>query len=517
MSYVAKCFVGYKALFILEPSVGDGSFIRAFNKSEFPKSIQNYSFHAIEKYKSELDKAKEEANRQRKKNVKFSFFKNDFLKYQSTKNRKFSLVIGNPPYIKKSLLNKTQVEFCKKIQISIGLEDKSVNNIWPYFLLRNCQLLTDEGILAFVLPAELLQVNFSVELRQYLVDNFARTEIFTFDDLLFECKGQDTVLLVAYKKHKSKGQYFTHITDVDQLVTKKFILAENKALETSEIKWTHHALAADELNFIHNIGSRLKCINTFCESRPGIVTAANKFFIVNEAIEKQFNLTDFVQPIIQKGFYVNGSIVFDQKEFDKLVVEGKPTKVLTISDNEAKSLPDSVNEYIKIGNIQKIPIGYKCSKRTNWFVIPNIAEASDGFFFRRIHHYPKILKNEAKVLVTDSAYKIEMREDYTIESLIFSFYNSLSLAFAELGGRYYGGGVLELTPTEFKNIPIPYESISDSNFKIFRKEFENKKEIKEILFLNDRKILNSSLGLGDEDIDKIQSILDKLVSKRFRK
>jgi adenine-specific DNA-methyltransferase len=64
---------------------------------------------------------------------------------------------------------------------------------------------------------------------------------------------------------------------------------------------------------------------------------------------------------------------------------------------------------------------------------------------------------------------------------IFSFYNSLTLVFAETNGRYYGGGVLELTPSEFKKLPIPYINISASKFEDFTNEFENKENIEEII------------------------------------
>lgn len=517
MNYVSPHFQGCKNLSVLEPSVGDGSFIQAFNKTNFPKSVEHFSFQAVEKFKSELKKAQKKAYIHRKKNVRFSFIKNDFLKFQATINRKFSLIAGNPPYIKKSLLNKAQINICKEINTEAGLSQKSVKNIWTYFLIRNCQLLKDDGVLAFVLPAELLQVNFSVELRQFLISNFQRTEIFTFDDLLFECRGQDTVLLVAYKMHKNPGQYFTHISNVKQLEKKNFVLIENKILETTDIKWTHHSLTSDDLTFIHNIGARLNNINRYCESKPGIVTASNKFFIVDECTEKKYHLTDFVKPIIQKGFFVNGSIVFDEKEYKQLVAQGKPAKVLCISNSEVANLPQSIINYLEIGAQEKFSTQYKCSLRKNWFVIPNISSEPEGFFFRRIHHYPKFLKNEANVLVTDSAYKIQMRDGYYIDDLIYSFYNSLSLSFAELQGRYYGGGVLELTPSEFKKLPVPYLNITEKKFNTFRKLFENKTNIEQVLNNYDEQILNSSLGLSKEEIERIQVIRNRLISKRFRK
>ncbi|HWY12611.1 MAG TPA: type I restriction endonuclease subunit M, partial [Bacteroidia bacterium] len=155
--------------------------------------------------------------------------------------------------------------------------------------------------------------------------------------------------------------------------------------------------------------------------------------------------------------------------------------------------------------------------RENWFVIPNISTVPEGFFFKRSHFYPKLLKNNADVLVTDSAYKIEMKKGYDINHLVYSFYNSLTLAFAELNGRYYGGGVLELTPSEFKGLPVPNVPISAKEFNSYTRLFENKTEILDILDFNDSYILNTSLNLSEEEIIKVKSICKKLIDKRFRK
>ena len=47
--------------------------------------------------------------------------------------------------------------------------------------------------------------------------NILRIEIFTFNDLMFECKGQDTIVLFAYKKSEQKGEFFTNISSKKQV------------------------------------------------------------------------------------------------------------------------------------------------------------------------------------------------------------------------------------------------------------------------------------------------------------
>lgn len=498
---VLSHFEGSESISILEPSVGDGSFIAELDKSNLAINIT-----AIDINDLELNNAKDKWN-----GSKSIFIVGDFLKYNT--EEKFSVVIGNPPYFKKSLMDEVQIEIAKGIHEKEGLSEVSVKNIWSTFLIKSNTLLSSSGVLAFVLPSELLQVKFAEEVREYLKNQFQRIEIFTFNDLMFECKGQDTIVLFAYKKHSQKGEYFTNIVGKDVLINESFELKNNDLLVESKVKWTHHFLSNDEISFLNKLKESLLKVDNYCESKPGIVTAANKFFIIDKQLEKEYNLSNYTKPIIQKGLYVNGSVLFNEDNF--LSLESKyPSRLLQLNNND--KISTDLKNYLEIGIEQKIPERYKCKKRINWYVIPNIADAPDAFFFKRSHHYPKLLRNNTNALVTDSAYKVNVRESFDLNSFIFSFYNSLTLAFSEIDGRYYGGGVLELTPNEFKNLPMPYLKISDEEFKEFVIRFEGKPNISELLMDYDRKILGETLNLTTQEIEMIQGIRQKLVDKRMR-
>mgnify|MGYP000154694544 CR=1 FL=1 len=488
---------------ILEPSVGDGAFISELEKE---KNI-NINLTALDINNVELKTASDKWSRKTA-----SFIKTDFLGFST--NKQFSAVVGNPPYVKKNILTSKQIELSKEIHSNEDLTEASVKNIWTTFLVKANTLLAKNGVLAFVLPSELLQVKFAEEIREYLKTQFERIEIFTFNDLMFECKGQDTIVLFAYKKSDYKGEFFANITSKEALEKNSFVLRNNELLVSSKVKWTHHFLTSDELTFIDNLKNELKTVNDYTVSRPGIVTAANKFFIIDKETEKQYNLSKYTKPIIQKGKFVNGSVVFNNEDFQQLVDNKYPTQLLQLNDND--KISKKLREYLDIGELEKIPNRYKCKIRNNWYVIPNISEKPDAFFFKRSHLYPKLLKNDSNAFVTDSAYKVDMRNDYNLNSFIYSFYNTLTLLLSELDGRYYGGGVLELIPSEFKKLPIPYNVISNNLFEEFTSDFENKSNIEQILIKNDYNILNNTLGISNEDLLKLSDIRNKLKRKRLR-
>lgn len=510
VNYVSEKLKNTASISVLEPSAGDGVFVTTIYDNEaLSNKIQEVV--AIEKNKIELNKIKKRITVD-----SFTAIHDDFLVFQQNRKQRFSLVLGNPPYIKNNLLKQQQVDNCKAIHLSANLAGSSPKNIWTSFLVRCIEFTDDNGILALVLPAELLQVKFAAELRELILKEFERVEIFTFNELLFkDCKGQDTLLLIGERKSQQKGVYYCNIDKLIDLSKNKFTLAQNVKMKDS--KWTHHHLETEEIELLEKIKEQLQTINDYCSSRAGIVTAANNFFIVDAQTVEKYSLQSFIQPIIQKGIFVNGSVVLSNEDFQILIDKSKPTYLIALDKNTTIRKNAKLWNYLKIGEERFIHKRYKTSIRNKWYEIPNIGSPAEAFFFKRCNQYPKLIKNSASVLATDSAYTITMKDNFKIESLIFSFYNSATLAFAELYGRYYGGGVLELTPNEFKTLPVPYLGLDSANFNSYVADFKNKTSIKDICKRNDIVILKSfDKHIDDDSIKKLYNIREKLYLRRIK-
>ncbi len=502
-----------RPLKILEPSAGDGVFIRALSISDRIKSNIDKLF-AVEISAAEAEKISADNDLN-----KLEVICNDFLELQSElMDSDFNLVIGNPPYIKRNYLSNRQIELSAKIHASYPeLSKNTVKNIWSAFLVRSISLLADDGVLALVLPAELLQVKYAKELRELLLNQFQRVEVFTFNELLFhECKGQDTLILIAEKKSTAPGLFFCNVENLKDLEKSPSRLKLNHHKSLDSLKWTSHALNSSERRLLEQLAKNLPTINDVCSSRAGIVTAANDFFILSKSEIERLSLLKYAKPIIQKASVINGGVIFCQNKLTALSDIDTPCFLLDFNEQgveENKILQD----YLIEGTSRQIHLRYKMRNRKLWFQVPNIGAPAPALFFKRCHDYPKIIKNESTALATDSAYLVTPRDGFDINSIIHSFYNSLTLAFAELHGRYYGGGVLELTPSEFKGLPIPYISITNSQFSKFALSFDNKDSIEKICLKYDEFILKSSFpNINYEQIEQLRRIRDKLSIRRHR-
>jgi adenine-specific DNA-methyltransferase len=450
-------------------------------------------------------------------NIELCPLNGDFLDFQKENRARYSLIIGNPPYIKKNHLTEDQIKKCKDIYNQAGLKLNNVKNIWPAFLLASVMSLTENGILCFVLPSEFLQVNYTKELRNYILSKFQCIEIFAFTQLIFDGIEQDVIAFIGAKKGNNRGISFYQVENLDNLSeiesSRKFNNIHRKTLD----KWTNYILTDEELVFIENLRENLKPIKDYCEKvEVGIVTAANRYFIVNDETVNDYKLNHFAKPLVSKGSFTRGRMRLTKQMIEKIRKSGKPVNFIHFND-EPLSISDAhALKYIRKGEEQDFHKRFKCNLRNHWYHVPSVW-VSEGMFIKRTHLYPRVLINEAGVYVTDSFYRINMKNNFKISDLVFSFYNTLTFVLAELEGRYYGGGVLELTPNEFKNLSIPYyKNVSTNHLNRLESMIENKTDIEAILNFTDGIILKYAIGLSESEIEKLRSIYKKLVSRRLK-
>jgi hypothetical protein len=80
--------------------------------------------------------------------------------------------------------------------------------------------------------------------------------------------------------------------------------------------------------------------------------------------------------------------------------------------------------------------------------------ATEVGMLKRAHDTPRLILNRARAYTTDTAYRIRS-QGLAAETLVYCFLNALTALSAELEGRHYGGGVLELVPSEIERLIIP--------------------------------------------------------------
>ncbi|HLN19406.1 MAG TPA: class I SAM-dependent methyltransferase [Patescibacteria group bacterium] len=503
---------------ILEPGCGDGQFLQSLFTEDALKDYKNVHIDFLDVNQDELQKAQTICEQNKSSNIKFNSYNIDFLDFQKSATQQYSLIIGNPPYIKKIHLSEDQIEQCQQIYTEAGLSSKSVHNIWTGFLLGSTAMLNEEGVLCFVLPSEFLQVKYTKEIREYILTQFRSVEIFAFNQLIFEGVEQDVIVFIGAKNNMKRGISFFQVENLNDLTGHEYTTKFNNVHRKTLDKWTNYILTDEELIFLEDLRKTLKPIKAYCEKvEVGIVTAANSYFIVNDKVVKNYQLDHIVKPLIGKGAHIKNQLRVTEKLIEDLHNSGKPVNFIHFRNEPPETNSLLAQEYIKKGEALGLHNRYKCKNRNNWYHVPCVW-LSEGLFIKRTHLYPRMLLNDAGVYVTDSFYRVKMKGDFKITDLVFSFYNTLTFILAELEGRYYGGGVLELTPNEYKHLAIPFfKDVPAYHLLQLEHLFKNKSDIKTILNYTNRIILGQVMRLSVSEIERLGDIYEKLVSRRLKK
>jgi adenine-specific DNA-methyltransferase len=102
------------------------------------------------------------------------------------------------------------------------------------------------------------------------------------------------------------------------------------------------------------------------------------------------------------------------------------------------------------------------------------------------------------------------------KDFVFSFLNSLTFLYAELLGRHYGGGVLELVPSEIARLQIPLVSVTDSQFAQVDSLIRAEAGLDALLDYTDEIVLKEGVGLTAVEIAQIRAAHQRVMRRRLR-
>lgn len=496
-------------LSIMEPSCGDGVFLQLLDEHQFKAGCILAIEHSTEEYEKCLTFKK----------PGYNVINSDFFRYfnSSDLKNKFDVVLGNPPYIRYQYFEKDQREEVIKIYKNLNLKFNKLTNIWVPFVVASVLSLNDTGKIGMVLPAELLQVKYAEQLRLFLTNNLNKITIFTFKELIFPNVEQEVILLLGEKFKSDKDGIINiiELNNANELENYTYNLngTTYKSIDHTKEKWTRYFLSNEELRFLKKVSKKFEKLSHYCDIDVGIVTGANKYFVVNEYTLKTHRLRPIAIPLVGRTNHIP-SFIFTKSDLEENIGKNRSSYLLDFSRVPNGEYNTEFYDYIRLGEVSGIHNRYKTSIRNEWYKIPSIWK-SVGFFLRRIHTFPKIVVNDGGAYTTDTMHRIKIKDNYDIASLAFCFLNSVSFIYAELMGRSYGGGVLELPPNEAEEILIPYFRIDKKQLEDIDALYRETKDIEKVLDITDEIILKQKLGFTDSELEKVRKIWKKLRQRRL--
>jgi hypothetical protein len=432
----------------------------------------------------------------------------------------FDAAVGNPPFIRYQYLTPEIQSRSEQIFREFGLGFTKHTNAWVPFIVASLSMLRPGGRVAMVVPSELLHVLHAGSLRGFLLRHCSQVLVIDPEDIWFDDTLQGVVLLLA-----EKGDGYGKLADVAIQPVKDRAALSRPASEyvrgadffpgeAMNGKWMLGLLSAAEREILARLGAdpRIRRFRDLASVDVGIVTGANKFFLVPDNVVAEYDLHQWAHPMFGRSEHVRG-VVYDSASHEENRRRGLPTNFLWFGDEPLSELPVSARKYIREGEAQGLARRYKCRIRSPWYRVPSVYTAPVGML-KRSHQFPRLILNRAGAYTTDTAYRITP-PDYRPTDLVVGFVNSLTALSCELEGRHYGGGVLELVPSEIEKVFVPIGNYPAGTLKALDATVRAAVPAEELLARQDELILKP-LGVGAKDRDSLSAAWIRIRTRRQR-
>ncbi len=508
---------------VLEPSCGDGAFIEAMRSCSRSQRVQ---FVGCELNPVEASVARSRGAEWESAAVEI--VTGDFLEWTleslSRGLELFDAVVGNPPFIRYQYLDALLQERAERVFDRFGLPFTKHTNAWVPFVISSVALLRPGGRIAMVVPSEVLHVLHAKGLRDFLLSQCSRVLLLDPQDILFEDTLQGVMLLLAEKKGACEDGTVAQIavtpisgrSMLNSSPSDWYSRADFVPGNQMNGKWMLSLLSRGERDVLQRIERNLlvRRFKDVATVDVGIVTGANKFFLVPDDTVKEFKLDTWAHPAFGRSEHVRG-VIYDKSSHSANRRAGLPANLIWFRDTPLNSLPKLARKYIAAGEEEDLHLRYKCRIRSPWYSVPSVYSTGVGML-KRSHFFPRLILNKARAFTTDTAYRIRSAHNIRSTDLVAQFVNSLTALTAELEGRHYGGGVLELVPSEIEKLLVPSGRFDPGAVKELHAAVAAGTRPVKLLSRQDETILRP-IGIRPQDYETMRTAWQRLCARRQRK
>lgn len=448
---VAELTRGRQGLRLLEPSAGDGAFLRGLARSG-PLRASVEEVVAIEPVAAEAAKCLSTMEERR---LRGRVLIDSAVAWTASSDETFECAVGNPPYVRFQFVADHDKRSIPKLERRAGTPFTGVSNLWLPVLVGSLSRLTIGGAFAFIIPTECFTGVSAGSLRTWLVRNTEQLRFDLFPPGSFPGVLQEVTILSGQRRAITESgaecEIREHAVDGTHSTMTHFIRPNPEP-------WTRYLLTKPQLDAFEEAShlADVWALNSMAKFEVAAVTGANDFFSVDAATVEQFDLSRWTTPLLPRIRHATG---LRYTECDQAQTEAAGAKAFLLdfsAERPDPSVHDRAAMYLAAGVVDELPARYKCRIREPWYRVPFI-RAGKLMMSKRSHHYPRVILNDAGVVTTDTIYRgamvgfFEGRE----ADLAAGFHNSLTLLSAEIEGRSFGGGVLELVPSEVGRLVVP--------------------------------------------------------------
>jgi adenine-specific DNA methylase len=435
---------------LLEPSAGDGAFFRGL-AAERELAARFERAQGIELLE---DEALEAQRALCLAGLEGSVEAGSAIAWAAATDDWFDAAVGNPPFVRYQFLPAADKALLPELGRRLGVQFPGVGNVWIPVFLGSLARLRPGGAFAFVVPAECFTGVSAGLVRDWLRRTTAELRFDLFPPGSFPSVLQEvTVVSGRVTRDPSPAA----AVDIVEHAVGGSARRWGYPLRERERTWTRHLLDPRHLSALSAAldSPAVGALRDQARIEVSIVTGANDFFCVSDATAGAYDLWPWTKALLPRARHAGG-LRYTPADQEQTRDSGARSWLLdfagTSPDPRAHAGP---GRYLEEGRARRLHERYKCRIREPWYRVPSV-RGGTLLLSKRSHLYPRLVLNEARSLTTDTIYRGELQPWAAVAEadLVAAFHSSLTLLAAELEGRSFGGGVLELVPTEVGSLSV---------------------------------------------------------------
>lgn len=439
----------------LDPAIGTGSFFSALLSTVPIKRIDRAKGY-------EIDSHYGMPSQDLWKHTPLSIHLSDFTRAvpPQDKNR-YNLIICNPPYVRHHHIassDKARLQYdCER---ACGIRMSGLAGLYCYFIGLSHAWMSENGVAAWLIPSEFMDVNYGRQIKQYLLDRVTLLHIHRFDPK--EVQFDDALVssaVVLFRNRPPSANQTIEFTFGGSLTHP----SESKLIPRNELE-TNTKWSSLYTKGVQAVNRGVKIADLF-SIRRGLATGANDFFILTKECIAKYNLPlDFLKPILPSPRYIHCDEILTDQVGNPAIDHQLFLLDCNFTEEELRLKYPKLWRYLETG-MPAISDRYLCRNRSPWYsqeqrqpapllcTYMGRSDSRSGRPFRIIlNHSKAIAANVYLMFYPKPPLAHALQQNPKLLQAIWIVLNELPVSTLMDEGRVYGGGLQKIEPGELANV-----------------------------------------------------------------
>ena len=460
VSYAVSLLPPRSKLRFLEPGFGTGPFYSALLQ-QVPAS----RLEAAAGY--EIDPHYGDAAKELWKGAGLRLCVADFTKAEPPKSEtaKYNLVVCNPPYVRHHHLSQAQKrELQAAVARYLNFKMNGLSGLYTYFLVLSQAWMAKEGVGAWLIPSEFMDVNYGRKVKKFLVEKVTLHRIHRFDPN--EVQFGDALVssaVVFFKNSAPPPEHEAEFT-FGGTVAKPKVSDSIRLTDLRHIsKWTGLPQGISRLAERRNDATLADLFSI----KRGVATGCNSFFVLTLDQTTNFHLPKrFLKPILPSPRELDGDEILAGENGEPQIRNRRSLLSCDLPEKEVKATYPALWKYLERGVEEGVHQRYLCRHREPWYAQEHRPAApflctymgrqtlkNESPFRFILNHSKATAANVYLMLYPKLVLAASLSDNPELHRAVWKALSSITAEMLMGEGRIYGGGLHKLEPKELANVP----------------------------------------------------------------